>query len=75
MRKNILFCLLASASLLTTSCEDILDKEPIDKLSLEETFKDLDGVKTALSGAYNSLLSLDYYQRNIMVYPDLAGGN
>lgn len=56
-----------------TGCEKLLDKEPVDSLSIEETFKDLPGAKTALAGAYYSLLEV--FQPNVMVYPDLAGGN
>ncbi|MDR6337798.1 hypothetical protein HNQ91_000820 [Filimonas zeae] len=70
--KKILF--LASLILICfTSCEKLLDKEPYDSLSIEETFKDLSGTKTALAGAYSSLL--ETFQPDIMVYPDLIGGN
>jgi hypothetical protein len=55
------------------SCEKLLDKDPVDKLSQEETFRDMAGVKTALAGVYNSLLN--YYDKEMMLYPDLAGGN
>ncbi|KHJ38639.1 SusD family protein [Pedobacter glucosidilyticus] len=58
-----------------TSCEKLLDKEPRNQLSIEDLFKDVSGAKTALAGAYRSLLSIDLYHRNLMVYPDLLGGN
>ncbi|OAQ42372.1 hypothetical protein A5893_04480 [Pedobacter psychrophilus] len=61
--------------LIFTSCEKLLDKEPTDKLSLEDVFKDTQGAKTALAGAYKSLLTINVYNRNVMVYPDLMGGN
>lgn len=70
-RKTILYTSLLL--ILTTSCEKLLDKEPTDSLSIEETFKDLAGTKTALAGAYYSLLGM--YQPYVMVYPDMAGGN
>lgn len=57
------------------SCEKLLDKEPTDKLSLEELFKDVSGAKTALAGAYRALNEEAHYQKNLMVYPDLVGGN
>ncbi|MBK0384269.1 RagB/SusD family nutrient uptake outer membrane protein [Pedobacter sp. SD-b] len=67
--------LVLMALVLTSSCEKILNKEPTDKLSLEDLFKDTQGAKTALAGAYKSLLSSDTYQKNLMIYPDIMGGN
>lgn len=58
-----------------TSCEKLLDKDPVDQLSIEDLFKDVSGARTALAGAYRSLLSTELYQRNLMVFPDLIGGN
>ncbi|GGI23383.1 starch-binding protein [Pedobacter mendelii] len=58
-----------------SSCEKILDKEPTDRISIADLFKDTQGAKTALAGAYHDLLSEDHYLKNSMVYPDLLGGN
>jgi hypothetical protein len=58
-----------------SSCEKILDKEPTDKISLEDLFRDVAGSKTALAGAYKALLEESHYQRNLMVYADILGGN
>ncbi|WP_304065630.1 RagB/SusD family nutrient uptake outer membrane protein [Pedobacter glucosidilyticus] len=58
-----------------TSCEKLLDKDPIEQLSIEDLFSDVSGAKTALSGAYRSLLSINLYHRNLMAFPDLMGGN
>ncbi|MES2445646.1 MAG: RagB/SusD family nutrient uptake outer membrane protein [Bacteroidota bacterium] len=74
MKKNLIIYLTIFAITLT-SCEKLLDKEPTDKLSIADLFKDISGAKTALAGAYSGLLSEDYYQKNMMVYPDLLGGN
>lgn len=57
------------------SCEKILEKEPTDRISISDLFKDVQGSKTALAGAYHDLLSEDHYMKNLMVYPDLLGGN
>lgn len=65
-------CFLATV---LSGCEKLLDKEPTDQLSLEDVFKDVSGAKTALAGAYFSLLGSSHYQRNVMVYPDLLAGN
>lgn len=58
-----------------SSCEKLLDKEPTDKISLEDLFRDVAGSKTALAGAYKALLEESHYQRNLMVYADILGGN
>ena len=63
------------ALLSLTSCEKLLDKDPTDKISIEDLFKDVAGAKTALAGAYSSLLASERYQLNTMVYQDLQGGN
>ncbi|WP_316799007.1 RagB/SusD family nutrient uptake outer membrane protein [Pedobacter frigidisoli] len=58
-----------------SSCEKLLDKEPTDKLSLEDIFKDVAGAKTVLAGSYKALLDDSHYQKNMMVYPDILAGN
>jgi len=58
-----------------SSCEKLLDKEPTSKISLEDLFKDVNGAKTALAGAYKGLLSESHYDKNLMVYPDILAGN
>lgn len=58
-----------------SSCEKLLDKEPTDKLSLEDLFKDVQGAKTALAGAYKALLDESHYSKNTMVYPEILAGN
>ncbi|MFW0714331.1 RagB/SusD family nutrient uptake outer membrane protein [Pedobacter sp. N23S346] len=74
MKRNIIL-LLCIAALTFSSCEKILDKQPSDKLSIVDLFKDVPGAKTALAGAYSDLLSEYHYMRNTMVYTDLLAGN
>jgi len=74
MKKRYSIYLIILA-LMFSSCEKILDKEPRDKLSLADLFKDTQGARAALSGAYHDLLSDAHYQKNMMVYPDLLAGN
>ena len=69
------YILLIVSFLSFSSCEKILDKEPTDKLSLEDLFKDVQGAKTALAGSYKALLEEDHYNKNMMVYPDIFAGN
>ncbi|NEM98417.1 RagB/SusD family nutrient uptake outer membrane protein [Pontibacter burrus] len=72
-RKNILAFFICLP--LLVGCESLLEKEPRDRLSEEETFKDLDGVKTALAGAYGSLVKIETYNARLMLYPDITAGN
>lgn len=69
------YLLLAVFAISLSACEKLLDKEPTDKISLEDLFKDVAGSKTALAGAYKALLNDYHYDKNTMVYPDILGGN
>lgn len=73
--KKYYILLISIIAIGVSSCENLLDKEPTDKISLEDLFRDVSGSKTALAGAYHSLLEESHYQKNLMVYPDLLGGN
>ncbi|MFN0292852.1 RagB/SusD family nutrient uptake outer membrane protein [Pedobacter helvus] len=67
----LLFVALAAFS----SCEKLLDKEPTDKLSIEDLFLDVQGAKSALAGSYKALLDEEHYNKNTMVYPEILAGN
>ena len=69
------YILLVAALLIFSSCEKILVKEPTDKLSIEDLFKDVQGAKTALAGSYKNMLEEFHYQKNLMVYPEILAGN
>lgn len=73
--KKYYIILLSILAIGLSACEKLLDKEPTDKISLEDLFKDVAGAKTALAGAYHEMLEESHYQRNLMVYPDILGGN
>ena len=57
------------------SCSDFLDVDEQTKISYDQLFKTVQGTAEALNGAYYLLGELDYYGRNMMVIPDLKGGN
>ncbi|MFO7977363.1 MAG: RagB/SusD family nutrient uptake outer membrane protein [Bacteroidales bacterium] len=61
--------------LLMGSCSDFLDVDEQTKISNDQLFSSVQGTAEALSSAYYMLGSLDYYGRNMMVIPDLKGGN
>lgn len=73
--KKYYIILLSILAIGFSACEKLLDKEPTDKISLEDLFKDVDGAKTALAGAYHEMLEERHYQRNLMVYADILAGN
>jgi len=75
MMKNITFTILMLSLALFSGCKKLLDKEPIDKISIAETFQDFDGARAATAGAYASFFNTSYYNGVRMAYPDLIGGN
>jgi hypothetical protein len=56
-------------------CTKFLDKNPENKVSIDDLFSDMEGAKAALAGVYIDLWSTDYYNGARMVYPEIAGGN
>lgn len=69
------YILLFVALVALSSCEKLLDKEPTDKLSIEDLFLDVQGAKSALAGSYKALLDEEHYNKNTMVYPEILAGN
>ena len=61
--------------LLTSGCKKLLDKDPVDQISIEDTFSDFEGARAALLGAYSSFNLTNYYNGTRSIYPDLIGGN
>ncbi|RZF58725.1 RagB/SusD family nutrient uptake outer membrane protein [Sphingobacterium corticibacterium] len=72
---KIKFIIILIVSLLSLSCDKFLDKEPENKVSIEEIFADLPGAKAALTGVYLDMFSTSYFNGPRMVYPELTGGN
>lgn len=54
-----------------SSCETFLEVEEVGRSSIPVFFKDMDGIGAALPGAYSKVY--DYYDANLMLYPDAAG--
>lgn len=53
------------------SCNDFLQKEPVGRISKDQLFVDMDGIRAAMAGAYNR--TSYYYARETLLYPDIAG--
>lgn len=56
-------------------CKKFLQQEPYNRISVNDIFRDFQGARTTLIGAYDNLKSTDYYERAIGLYADLTGGN
>ncbi|MGO3706495.1 MAG: RagB/SusD family nutrient uptake outer membrane protein [Mesonia hippocampi] len=53
------------------SCSDFLEVEKVGKVSTPVYFSDLDGIKSAIPGAYSSVYK--YYNSEFYIYPQVAG--
>jgi hypothetical protein len=70
--KNILsFCLFFAIA----SCDDFIDKAPIDQLSQNTFFTDEATTRTAVIGAYRSLTTSFGYGQAFLVVPEFAAGH
>ncbi|MEM6630618.1 MAG: RagB/SusD family nutrient uptake outer membrane protein [Bacteroidota bacterium] len=56
-------------------CEDQLNLQPEQSLPTEEALSNLNGLETAVRGAYSAMRSLGYYGRNFYVIPEAASDN
>lgn len=73
--KNLTFFLLSSL-LLLTGCQKFLDEpQPADSFPIDEVFQTADDLDAALTGVYDVLQSGHLWGRNLMIFPDLMGGN
>lgn len=72
MNKLIYIGLLAACLI---SCSDFLDIEDETKISNDEIFTTLEGASEAINGVYYQLSANDFYGENMLVLPDIKGGN
>jgi len=73
--KPIFIIFLLGFFLFNTSCEEVLELEPEQSLPTEEALSNLNGLETAMRGAYSAMRSLGYYGRNFYVIPEAASDN
>ncbi len=69
--KTLKIFIYAMILLICVSCEEALDLNPAQSLSTAEALVDIDGMRTALYGAYDGLQSVNYYGRNYLVIPEI----
>jgi hypothetical protein len=53
----------------------MLDIEPTDAISVDEALKDKEGIRYAITGAYNTLQNVGSYGRNQIIAQDLVSDN
>jgi starch-binding outer membrane protein, SusD/RagB family len=75
MYKHVLILLVTIATITQTGCKKFLQQEPVNRLSVDDIFKDFEGARTAIVAVYENLKSTNYYLRDVIVYPELGGGN
>jgi hypothetical protein len=78
MKKNISIKKVLSSLVLGTalwSCSDFLELEPKQSLSTGESLSTIEGLETAIFGAYDGLQSINYYGRDFIVIPEAGGDN
>ncbi len=70
--KKTLYILLGC--MLLFSCEDFLNREPVEQVSINQQFSTVDGLLEALNGAYREYEAL-YSEEEFFVYADAVAGN
>lgn len=75
MKKNFNYILLAFILLIGVSCDDFIDKTPVDQLTAEELFTDVKNAETTVIASYRSLESAYYYGQAFIVVPEFAAGH
>jgi len=66
---------LLSVAVFTLSCDDFIEKQPIDQLSQATFFTDAATTRTAVIGAYRTLTSSFSYGQAFIVIPEFAAGH
>ncbi len=72
MKKIVTLSLLSLSLLIATSCNDFIDKEPIDQISAGTLFDSEQNAKGAVTSIYRSLESPYYYGQAFIVVPEFA---
>jgi hypothetical protein len=65
MKKYLILVLVSISSFVLTSCDDFLDKNPLDQLSNQTFWKTEKDADMAIAGVYSQLLSYTYDHRRM----------
>ncbi|WP_158563320.1 RagB/SusD family nutrient uptake outer membrane protein [Chitinophaga silvatica] len=75
MLKNILVMLAFGWVLTASSCKKFLDQTPVSSTTTGNAYKTGDDIEAALTGAYNSFMSTNFYQWEIYAHTDVRSDN
>ena len=71
--KNLVACTIVVAGCLSiTSCEDILEQNPVNEVDQEIVVTDEQSARAAVAGMYNEMQSSDYYGDNFIIIGDVS---
>ncbi|MBT1704744.1 RagB/SusD family nutrient uptake outer membrane protein [Chryseosolibacter indicus] len=73
MRQHIFLILVFVITL--SSCDDFLDKTPIDQIASEEYFDNQNSAEAAVLGIYRLMESPFYYGQSMIIVPEFAAGH
>ncbi len=73
--KNFKITLMTMLVLVGFSCEDKLNIEPFQSLSVDQSLSTTEGLFTALVGAYDGLQDVNYYGRDFVVVNEAKADN
>ena len=75
MKKNFGHIFFALVFILNTSCNDFIDKKPVDQLTADELFADVKNAETAVTAGYRTMESANYYGQAFIVIPEFAAAH
>lgn len=65
-------CLFVAGLLIISSCDDILEREPLNEVNESKVITDQGSANAAVAGLYNELQSSDYYGDNYLIIGDVS---
>jgi starch-binding outer membrane protein, SusD/RagB family len=75
MKKYLNKLIILGVAVFMLSCDNFIEKQPIDQLSQATFFTDVATTRTAVIGAYRSLTSSFKYGQAFIVIPEFAAGH
>ncbi len=75
MKNNVRFIAIAVMIFVLTSCDDFIDKAPIEQVIAEEYFVDEATAESAVLGMYRLMESSSYYGQSMIVITEFSAGH
>ena len=73
MKKLFKYIIIAGVCFTTTSCEKLLESDPIISIDADNALTSREGFETATVGAYSFLRATAQYGEALIVYPEMLG--